>query len=85
MPTFQVRNKRTKIVLGEVTVPDETKVLDALASDTGCGIDDVARSLGSTVEDAKAALDIVEVREDTPMPRKPKAEFRTLPRRRLFG
>lgn len=86
MPTFQVRNKRTKMILGTVSVADPTEVLAALADTTGTTIDDIATSLGSTVEAAKEALDVVEVREPkTPGGAKKKVDFAPLPRRAMFG
>lgn len=86
MPTFQVRNKRTKIILGEVTVEDPAQVLDALVDACGCSIDDVAASLGSTLEEARAALEIVEVLKPEPPARMLlKVTTRPLKRRQLFA
>jgi hypothetical protein len=67
VPTFQVINRRAKLVLGEVTVDDPSAVLDALAEMTGTAIEEIAESLGKTVEEAKAALDIVELSEPRPV------------------
>lgn len=86
MPTFQVRNRATKMVLGEVTVEDPTKVLEQLREATGSSIEDIALALGSTLEEAEAALDIVVVRGSPPQQRRVrKAEVASLPRRQLFG
>lgn len=95
MPTFQVRNRITRIVLGTVTVEDPEDVLIALAQEAGCDIEDIARSLGKTVEAAKAALDIIQVDEGErefapPGQRRGKASSSRqgklpLPPRRLFG
>ena len=85
MPTFQVRNKRTKIVLGEVTVADPEDVLDGLKDATGSSIEEIAHSLGSTIEEAVASVDIVEVKVPKQEKRPRKPEFAPLPRRRLFA
>ena len=84
MPTFQVRNKRTKIVLGEVIVADPAGVLNELKDATGSSIEEIALALGSTVEEAMASLDIVEVKAPKQLERTIKPQFAPLPRRRLF-
>jgi hypothetical protein len=73
--------------LGEVIVDDPGHVLARLAEETGTTIEDIAGSLGKTVEEAKEAIDIVEM----PEPRASKSsvrkrvEFPPLPRRQMFG
>ena len=85
MPTYQVRNRRTKMVLGEVSVAEPEMVIDELKDATGSSIDEIARSLGATLEEARAALDIVEVGEPKGHRRGNKMEFVPLPRRQMFG
>jgi hypothetical protein len=85
MPTFRVQNRVTRIILGEVTVDEPSQVLDALADATGCSIDDIARSLGATLEEAAAALDIVEVRFSNPKPQAVKAPSRPLKPKGLYA
>lgn len=85
MPTFQVRNRRTKMVLGEVTVADPADVLDGLKDATGSSIEEIALSLGSTVKEATAALDIIEIKQALRPSTRKRLEFAPLSRRRLFG
>lgn len=87
MPRFQVRNRKTKMILGEVVVADPAQVLDNLADSTGTTIEEIARCLGSTVEEAKEALDIVEVLEKQwiAQPARKRAPAAALSRRGLFG
>ena len=85
MPLFQVRNKRAKIILGEVTVDDPSEVLSALADATGTTIDDIALSLGSSAEEAAAALDLVEIKQSAKPGSRKRQEFAPLPRRAMYG
>jgi hypothetical protein len=87
MPRFQVRNRKTKIILGEVVVADPAQVLDSLAESTGTTIEEIAKCLGSTVDEAKEALDIVEVLEATWKGGSGRKKNATAPLspRRLFG
>ena len=73
MPTFEVRNRRTKMVLGEVVVERPDEVIDALLDVTGTSVDELASSLGGTLEEATAALDIVEVPPPVPVVEKHQA------------
>ena len=86
MPKFQVRNSKTRMILGDVIVADPKKVLSTLAEETGTTIEEIAHSLGSTVEEAKATLQIVEVLEESwkQLAVRKKA-VPALPPRRLFG
>jgi hypothetical protein len=63
MPRFQVRNRVAKVILGEVIVQRPEDVLQALADETGADIEDIARALGTSVEEARAAIEIVEIVE----------------------
>jgi hypothetical protein len=59
MPRYEVRNKVTRMVLGAVVVDYDEDVLGALARETQSTVEEIAHSLGSTAEEAKAALEIV--------------------------
>lgn len=85
MPTFQVRNRRTKMILGEVVVDDPATVLDALKDSLDCTIEEIAASLGSTVEEAKAALDIIEMSAPERRGDRPKVGRAAPAPRRLFS
>ena len=67
MPTFEVRSRMSKMVLGEVVVETHDEVVNALLDVTGSSIEDLAASLGGTMEEAVATLDIVEVRPAGPI------------------
>lgn len=89
MPKFTVCNRLTRMVLGEVEVDDPADVLDQLCVQTGSSIEDIALSLGKTVEQAKAALDIIQTEEAAPVLRGPSRPGKrvakaTLAPRRLF-
>jgi len=88
MPMYQVRNRKSRIILGEVVVDDPTHVLSRLAEETGTTIEDIANSLGKTVEEAKEAVDIVEMampHQNRPAASRKRIEFPPLPRRQMFG
>ncbi len=85
MPTFQVRNRRTKMVLGEVTVADPADVLNELKDATGSSIEEIALSLGSTVEEATAALDVIEIKSSAKPGSFGRLQSAPLPRRQLFA
>lgn len=85
MPLFQVRNRRTKMVLGEVEVDDPTAVLDELAASTGTTVEEIAQSLGATIEEAKAALDIAVIRVPLVLRLSNRPRRGALPPRRLFA
>lgn len=59
MPRYEVRNKVTRMVLGEVVVDYDEDVLRALAYATQSTVEEIAHSLGKTAEEAKAALEVV--------------------------
>ena len=70
MPTYRVINRKTRVMMGEVVSETPDGVLAALADQTDSSIEEIAHSLGKTVDDAKAALDIVEVGPAEPPARK---------------
>lgn len=85
MPTFEVRNRRSKMVLGEVIVETPEQVIAALLDVTGSSMEDLTASLGGTMEAAVAALDIVEIKPAVAIPEKHQASRplkRALPVRR---
>ena len=61
------------MVLGEVVVETPDEVVGALLDVTGSSMEDLAASLGGTLEEAAAALDIVEVRPAGPVVEKHQA------------
>jgi hypothetical protein len=84
MPRFEVRNKLTMVVMGEVVVEHPEDVLDALAATTQSTVEQIAWSLGKSLEEAKVALEIVEI----PEPHKPSGKRKlvnALPPRPLFS
>ncbi len=68
MASYEVRNTRSRMVLGTVSVQEPEQVLDALLTETCSTMEDLALSLGSTREEAAAALDIVAVPDSPPVP-----------------
>ncbi len=85
MASYEVRNTRSRMVLGTVSVQEPEQVLDALLTETCSTMEDLALSLGKTAEEAAAALDIVEVRDAVPPPARGRAKGRiakTMPPRR---
>ena len=61
MKAYEIRNKKTGVIMGQVHTDNYQDVLPTFAEMCGCTIDDIADSLGQSVEEAKAALDIVEI------------------------
>ena len=65
MAMFVIRNKRTGVVMGKVTVERPEDALSALAQDTDSSVEEIALSLGRNAQEAGEAIDIVEVDEDS--------------------
>ncbi|MDB5597410.1 MAG: hypothetical protein JWM36_4371 [Hyphomicrobiales bacterium] len=82
---FQVRNKKRKIIIGEVSVSDPEKVLEELAMAAGSSVEEIIQSLGKNAEEACAALEIVELPEPQKASGRKRVQLDELPRRRLFG
>lgn len=68
MRTYEVRNKRTGMVLGEVRVEQPDEVLNEWMRESGMTLEDVFKALGGSMEAVREALDICEVvaRQATP-------------------
>ncbi len=61
MRTYEIRNKRTGMVLGDVQVEQSEEVLNAWMRENGMTLEDVFQALGGSLEAVREALDISEV------------------------
>lgn len=61
MPLVQVRNRKSRVVLGQVWCEDEGDALDALAEASGSSVEEIAMALGKTAEQARTNLEITVV------------------------
>ena len=61
MPLYRVRNRKSRVTLGEVHAEDESDALGRIAEQSGCTVEEIAGALGKTAEEAKANLEITAV------------------------
>ena len=66
MHTYEIRNRRTRMILGEVHVDQPEDALNEWMADSGMTLEDIFSAFGGSMDTVRASLDIVEVEQHGP-------------------